>query len=169
MTTSASTTFTPRPARAAAAACDAAAAEWVMRRAAGLDAAGEQALAEWLAADPAHAEAYARLAGTWAVFDRAAQKGATTTVITQLEIRARRRRARRRVATAAGAAVAAAVLFAFWPWSPPVIPATQVARTAPAFEPIRKLPDGSIVELNDGAEIAVQYAPDPEAEEVASP
>jgi len=160
MTNPAGTTSALRPLRASAAACEAAAAEWVMRRDAGLDAVGEQVFAEWLAADPAHAEAYARLAGTWAVFDRAAQKGATTTIVTHLEIRARCRRARRRVATGAGATVAAALLFAFWPWRSPMISTTPVAQTAPAFEPIRKLPDGSIVELNDGAAIAVQYAPD---------
>src|SRR5690606_5007305 len=76
------------------------ASEWITRRAGGLSAEEEQALAVWLAADPRHAETYRRLASTWAVFDRAEQQGVATAVVTKLQVRARSRRRRRLQATA---------------------------------------------------------------------
>lgn len=45
------------------------AADWLLRRYAGLDAAGEQDLARWLAQDPTHRAAFESLAGPWQALD----------------------------------------------------------------------------------------------------
>lgn len=45
------------------------AADWLLRRHAGLDAAGEQAWTQWLARDPAHRAAFESLAGPWQALD----------------------------------------------------------------------------------------------------
>lgn len=129
-----------------------------MRRSAGLSSAGERELADWLAADPRHVEAYSRLERTWAVFDRAGQKGVSNTIVTKLKVRARQRRSRRLQATAAAGALAVvALLFTYRSWSVFLpLPSSAIGGQA-AFESIRKLPDGSIVELNSGADIAVDY------------
>lgn len=139
------------------AAIDQAASEWLMRRDTERSSADERELADWLAADPRHREAYARLDRTWAVFDRAEIKGAANTIVTRLQVRARHRRRRRLQVLASVGVVAAALWFAYRPWTGAGPLPADAADAALAFEPIRKLPDGSIVELNDGAEIAVQY------------
>lgn len=141
-------------------AVEAAASAWVVRRRAGLDAAGEREFAAWLAADSAHAGALARLAALADALQRARTAGATDEIVTQLKIRERRRRSRRRTLAAVGA-VAAIVLLAGWWTNLPraASPLPAVATAAPSTELIRRLPDGSIVELNTGAEIAVKFEP----------
>ena len=148
----------PRPRHITPAACEATAAAWLMRRDAGLDAAGEREFAAWLAADSAHAEAYAQMSEVWSVFGRAVRRGASEAVVTQLAVRARRRRVRSRLTVGVVATAAAVLIVAFWPRRATETtgePASAITRT---FAPIRKLPDGSIVELNEGAELAVQYS-----------
>ncbi len=140
------------------AAIDEVASTWVLRRDAGLDGASEREFAEWLAADSRHVEAFSRLAGTWAVFGRAKQKGAAEAIVTQLEIRGRKRQTRRRhLATATGAVALGMLLFQFWPQTvsrpSPILPPAATT----ASESIQKLPDGSVVELNTGARISVQF------------
>lgn len=49
------------------------AAEWLLRRHAGLDPAGERALCEWLAQDPEHGAAFDRVAKPWGALDAIAQ------------------------------------------------------------------------------------------------
>ena len=73
---------------------DAAASQWVVRQRAGLDSASERELAVWVAADPTHAEAFSRLSAMAEIFQRARAKGATSSIVTQLKIRARKRRGR---------------------------------------------------------------------------
>jgi transmembrane sensor len=63
---------------------------------------------------------------------------------------------------AVGAAIGFAVVLSIASLLPRKEPAQAPARATPsvmAAETVRKLPDGSIVELNTGAEIAVQYEP----------
>lgn len=139
-------------------ALNAVASEWVVRSRAGLSVAEQRELEVWLAADVQHAEAYSRLDRTWAVFDRADRTGASDMIVTRLEILARRRRSRRlRAIAVTGSLTLMAVGFLLR--SPPAsTPAPAfLGAVPPGFESVRKLPDGSIVELNDGAEIAVQY------------
>jgi len=139
---------------------DSAAADWLLRRDAGLDGAARREFEEWIAADLRHEEAFGRLASAWDVFDRAERKGAGKSIVDLLEARARERRAWRiRAAVAACALFAAAVLFGVFQRFAARHGALARTENPVAFEAIRKLPDGSIVELNTGAGISVQYEP----------
>lgn len=134
------------------------ASEWLVRREAGLDAEAARELSAWRAADPRHEAAFSRHEATWAVFCRAQQRGDATTIVTQLRVRARRRTQRRYLT---GAAVAGLALALFLGWS--VLPARRSASEpgpAAPIEMLRKLPDGSLVELNVGARIDVRYEAD---------
>lgn len=133
----------------------AAAAGWVLRRRAGLDAEGEREFVRWHDAAPAHAAAYRRLDALSEVFARARAQGAASAIVTGLHVRARRR-ARRRLLLATGTAM---VLFAGWWWPRATTPAgsSRPAAVAQVFEPLRRLPDGSIVELRAGAQVEVRF------------
>lgn len=124
-----------------------------MRRDAGLTPAAGRELQHWLAFDVRHRTAFTRLERTWAVFDRAGKKGLTDSIVTQLEVRARKRRSIRRGVSTVAALALITTGIGLWlrPASTPITPSEVV------FEPVQKLPDGSIVELNTGADIAVQY------------
>lgn len=132
---------------------DAVAARWVVRIQAGLDAAGEREFALWRDAAPEHSAALRRLGATAEAFQRARACGAAPAIVTGLRVRARRR-ARTRALWSAGAAVLLGL--GLWQWrvlQPPEAP-VMIARTT---ESLRRLPDGSIVELKPGAVIAVKY------------
>lgn len=138
-----------------------AAADWVTRCDAGLTAAEQQIFQDWLSADARHADAFDRLSEAWAVFDRAQQQGVASAVLDRLEQRTRRRRRRRvQAGVAAGFALCAGLLyFGLRPGEPPPAALPEApGRLAAHPNPVRKLPDGSIVELKDGAEIAVEYS-----------
>ena len=146
----------PAPSTADDRAVEAAAADWVARADAGLSAAEERARAAWLAADPRHGEALARYESSWAALDQPRQAGAAEVVLRELAVRAQRR-SRRRWGAALGSAVAAVVAFALF--RPAVVPpASQTTAVVTAPER-RVLPDGSMVELRRGAEIAVDFRP----------
>jgi transmembrane sensor len=137
---------------------EATASDWVLRREAGLNPAEERELAAWRSADARHDAAYRLLEQTASVFQRAQRTGAATAIITKLEMRARQRRSRRRqTVMALGAVAMLAGAFLFWMQRPsdsaPIVPGAAPL----ASDLVRKLPDGSIVELNAGAEIRVQY------------
>jgi transmembrane sensor len=134
---------------------DATAAQWVVRRRAGLDAAGEREFTAWCAETPAHADAFARMSEMSAVFHRARVHGASGGLIAQLETRRRQRRVRRRLAVGMGTALA--LLLGLWTFSGAGPRAEKSPMVAQAFEPLRRLSDGSIVELNRGAEITVAF------------
>lgn len=138
------------------------AADWVTRCDAGLTAAEQQIFQDWLAADARHADAFDRLSEAWSVFDRVQEQGAVTAILERLEQRARRRRARRvQTGVAAGVVLCAGLLY-FGPRAPVAPSGDALGRTPLAprvtHDPIRKLPDGSIVELKEGAEIEVAYS-----------
>ncbi|MBI5381597.1 MAG: FecR domain-containing protein [Opitutae bacterium] len=134
---------------------EAQASQWAVRRSEGLTASEEQALATWLAEDGAHAAAFARMTGMAEALKRARGIGVGYAVVTQLSARQHRRRQRRLVAAAAAVVLFSAVGWwakgSLWPAAQPAL------AVANAFEPIRRLTDGSMVELNTGAEIAVRY------------
>jgi transmembrane sensor len=137
------------------------AADWVTRCDAGLTAAEQQIFQDWLGADARHADAFDRLSEAWAVFDRAQQGGVVSAVLAGLEKRARQRRARRlQAGVAAALLVSAGFFFAFQGLGPGAAGngRSQLAAPQIAFDPIRKLPDGSVVELKEGAEIEVAYS-----------
>lgn len=131
----------------------AAAAEWFARRDAGLSAAQDRALQRWLAADPRHGAALARLDSAWLTFGKPTRTGAADALCLELARRAARRR-RRRV----GATAALAVLFAiggFWRFPRHEERSGTLPATAVMIVPARQvLSDGSVVTLKDGAQIA---------------
>lgn len=137
-----------------------AAADWVTRCDAGLTAAEQQIFQDWLGADARHADAFDRLSEAWSVFDRVQEGGVISAVLAGLAKRARQRRTRRIQAAAA----AAVIVFAGLLYVRIAEPASELVREGggrlAVNDRIRRLPDGSVVELKPGAEIAVHYAAD---------
>jgi transmembrane sensor len=144
-------------AKSAAREIEACAARWVVRERDGLDPAEERKLAAWLAAEATHAEVYGRLAAMAGALQRARAAGAGGAILAEVTTRERKRRNRRRALAAVGGAATCAVLAFLWTGRtpPPTGPVQAVA--VRGLEPIRRLPDGSIVELNTGADLVVEY------------
>ena len=134
------------------------AARWVDRRDRGLEPAEREEFRAWLKADARHTAAFARADTKADVLDWPWHTGTMDQVAAGLEARARRRLRRRMLA--ATAALAASVAAAF------LLVARRVPSTDPAHEnhavvslPTRRvLPDGSVVELKDGARIVVDFS-----------
>ncbi len=142
-------------------AIEAAAADWVTRVDAGLTREEQQIFQDWLSGDPRHADAFDRFTEAWSVFDRVQERGVASAILDRLAERTRRRRTRRVQAGIAASLILAAGLFYFQQpaVTPDATPSRQTAVAQAALpDPVRKLPDGSIVELNTGAEIEVRYS-----------
>jgi transmembrane sensor len=142
------------------AAIDEAAAGWVSRRDAGLSAGEEADFQSWLRADPRHEAALNRYATAWATLDGPVQAGAADELLQELTTLKEGQR-RRSLLSAVG--VAAILLISISAWNFPreriTDPAAQTA-TAKIVSPSRQiLPDGTMVELKDGAEIHADYSP----------
>ena len=138
---------------------EACAARWVVRQREGLEPAEERKLAAWLATDPAHAEVYGRLAAMAGALQRARAAGAGDAITAEVTTRERKRRNRRRMLGAMGGAATCAVLAFLWSGRTPLAEGRAPTVAARSLEPIRRLPDGSIVELNTGADLVVDYEP----------
>jgi transmembrane sensor len=145
---------------------DAEAAEWLIRHDRGLTSAEQDGFLQWLGSDPRHGERFGRHKKTWGRFDELVhwRPGHSTEPNPDLLARPRPARARRAIpwiAAAALAAAACAVLaflpFGSWRRAPAQPPGT--AAVAESYES-RVLDDGSVVELNRGAAIDVQYHPE---------
>lgn len=141
-----------------------AAAEWVARADAGLSAADEAELKRWLAADEDHRAAWERMNAAWGSLDQPRRRGGAGAAERELAIRARRRTRRRFAGVAAAALLTAVCGFWFQTSRPPVIAsqaAPAVAATAgtaaESSTRTRTLEDGTVVELNANAEIAVSF------------
>ncbi len=139
-------------------AIESAAAEWLLRRQGGLVPAEARRFAAWLAADARHGAALAELEAAWATLNFPGQVGRAAEAKRLLAARAVRR-GRRRFAAAAAAVAFAAVAFVGvqagrWASREP----TAVSAVTPRPD-TQTLPDGSTVELNAGAEIAVEFTP----------
>lgn len=133
------------------------AAEWSRRRAAGLSAAERESLQRWLAADRRHRLALASVEGSdeldWALYT-----GNTTRVARGVERLRQRRQARRWAWSVVAACAAVVAVSVYFPWSRRAeVPA--VARMAIVTPERQTLPDGSTVELGEGARIAVEFLP----------
>lgn len=133
------------------------AAAWFAKRDAGVfSSTDQQALDAWIAADPAHATAWRRLDRLWAGLDGAPpamRSGARERVAAW---RSRQTRRRKRMA---GAAAAAALSLAM------ILPLTDLpirlradAMTTTGERREVRLADGSIVHLNSGSAIAIDYS-----------
>ena len=132
----------------------AAAARWVTRRDAGLSPVEQAEFMRWRAADPRHESALEHYSATWSALDRTGQAQA---IVQELQRRVRRRR--RRMAVAASIALIGAS--AFWQLRPPFDgpPVASVRPGGVLRAPEKRiLPDGSIVELKSGTEIAVDFS-----------
>ena len=139
------------------------AADWLARREAGLSAEEQAEFSRWLLAHPSHARTVESLATTWRRLQKPRLTGQADAVVQAIEARVgqRARRARRRVLAGmlvGTLAAAAALAVVFFPAKPtPASPDSVV--TSVSIRPERRtLADGSIVELNAGAEIAVSFS-----------
>lgn len=142
--------FSPADAELAATA-----ARWVVRREAGLKPEEQEELRAWLRADPRHKQAISEVDAHPSALNWPLHVGATERVVAGLEQRARHRRVRRRLASAGCAVLLllAAGLFISRPSDPR--PQGTIVVHAPRQQ---VLPDGSRVELNENAEIAVAFS-----------
>ncbi|MFZ9746434.1 MAG: FecR family protein [Opitutaceae bacterium] len=141
------------------------AAAWVVRLERGLTAAEQDQLSAWLAADPRHGRALARMRAHWARLAPLAEWRPEHSAEPNPDLLAppapTRRWFRPVLAAAAAAALAALALFV---GAPPSAPAPDragpesgrvVVREAQATRQV--LPDGSLAELNHGAALQVDY------------
>jgi transmembrane sensor len=139
-----------------------AAADWTARRDAGLSRAESAQLQAWLDADPRHREALADCDSAWGALDRPYQTGVADDLLQAVEARVRRRRKNQITSAVAGLTV---LLVAGSGWRTAVSSAgdPSVERRpsggANVIVPARNnFPDGSIVELNAGAEIKTDFS-----------
>lgn len=136
---------------------EAAAAQWLARRDAGLTAAERAEFERWQTKDPRHAAALTEFETMWTELGRPRRTGVATAVEAEYQL-LRSRRRRRRAVVAAGACVVLVVLGSFFPqWgsnSDSAAPTTAIV----LLPEQRTLPDGSIVELREGADITVGFA-----------
>lgn len=138
------------------------AAAWVIRQDRGLTAEEQDRLSEWLAANPRHGEALARQRAHW---NRLAPLGRWLpehSAEPNPDLLAPARPARRWLRPTLALAAGLAVLLVWSPWEPgvplpsPVAPSAVVVREASGTR--RTLEDGSVVELNRGAELRVSFS-----------
>jgi transmembrane sensor len=142
----------------------AAATAWLARRDRGFSAAEQDAFADWLAADPLHRAAFARLDRTWAALDSLAAWQPSDGAAPNPDLLAPARPApvlrRARFLAFAGLGLAAALAAIVWrPFSaPPDSTSAPGVRVIPKPE-ARALADGSVAELNHGSRVALDFKP----------
>lgn len=139
------------------AAVEAAAVDWLTRLDAGLSEKEKAEYERWLKENPLHEQAVSRYARVWSLLDHPKEGGRSELMLRELKRRQRVRRAQR-TSLLAGAAALLLMAFVFWRKPQTAAPSQAGSGTAQIFEPERKiLPDGSTVELNAGAELAVEF------------
>lgn len=137
-----------------------AASVWLSRRDRGLGAAEQDAYLEWLYASPLHGRAIIQLERVWSTLNKLEQWRPAHSAVPNPDLLAPRRHSRLYwwSTTLAAAAAIALGLYAWLPTrSTPAAP-QRLAIIHPAPEKLT-LADGSIVELNQGARIDVQFTP----------
>lgn len=151
----------PRHAAGFSPAMENAAAAWVLREDAGLTLEEEQQLADWLAADPRHTACLEEHRRAW---QRFAPLAAAATATELPPVRATPRFRSWLLPLAAAAAIAIGGI-GFWRLAGPMPEARPAGRAvAAAKTPLpapcaqQLLPDGTVVELNRGAEIEIDFA-----------
>ena len=141
------------------------AADWLMRQDRGLTPVEQDALSQWLAADSRHGQAMKVQRWGWEELDRIAGVQAALSGVPDpdLLVRGQQRRTRRtRLFWFVPLAAAAAVAILIGLRRPASVPERVVAMkpsalAAPCEQQV--LEDGSVVDLNRGAAIDVQFAP----------
>jgi transmembrane sensor len=135
-----------------------AAASWLARRDRGLTAAEQDAYLQWLRENPQHGATITRLEKVWGVLDHLSDWRPKHSPQPNPDLLAPKRRGRLYWLSTAACAAAAAVALLLWSnQSKPETPARQ-AIIHPGAERM-VLEDGSIVELNAGAKVAVNFTP----------
>jgi transmembrane sensor len=153
-----------QPTHGVSAAHEKRAAAWLVKSHRGLTASEQDAFSLWLAADPRHQAAWRALQRTWTEFDQMALWRPEHAAEPNPDLLARPRRERfRGWSWAIGSlAVAAGLVIAFVLLQPasdprlrPDVPGTITK--LPAFER-RLLPDGSVLELNEGVRVETDFS-----------
>lgn len=140
------------------------AAAWILRSDRGLSAAEQDAFSIWLGADPRHGMEIARHRRHWNRLDTLADWRVEHSKCPNPDLLAPpvRRRLWRFIPAGAGLTAAAAIALTWALWEPTrepagSVPAPAIAHTSlPASK--RVLPDGSIIELNRDAIVAVDFS-----------
>lgn len=137
------------------------AASWVARRDAGLNAADERELQNWLRADRRHVDAFESYATAWSALDRPVQAGAGNALLRELNVLNREVRRRYALVTAAASVILISAIVA-WDLVPRRNGPTATSQpTARVISPMRQsLPDGSIVDVKAGGKIREDYTPE---------
>jgi transmembrane sensor len=135
-----------------------AATGWLARRDAGLSVGEREQLRAWLAADPRHAAAFAAADVARTELDWPLHAGATDEILAGLERRARRRHRRRATVIATAAAAVILLVAAAWRGSPGPDQGTATMPSMVVKVPLQQtLPDGTIVDLKEGARITTEF------------
>lgn len=148
---------------------EATASAWLARRDRGLTAAEQDGYFEWLRADPRHGAMIAHLEKTWGALDALAEWRPTHSTQPNPDVLAtptpllkngwaRRIKCPFTIRTlAAAAAVVVAGVFVFQSVSPETPPSSGTVRVIPSPERLT-LEDGSVVELNHGGKIEIDFS-----------
>ena len=140
-------------------AVESAAAEWLVRHDRGLTPREQDEFLSWLAASPAHRESFERHRRLWGDFNALTQWRPEHGTVPNPDLLARHRRPsawRWAAPTFLAAAAAVALLLVWTPATRP--PATaSLAYEAAAYRQ-ETLSDGSVVEMNRGAHVVVQFS-----------
>jgi transmembrane sensor len=141
-------------------AVESAAAEWLVHHDRGLTPQQQDEFLQWLATAPAHRESFERHRRMWGEFNALAQWRPEHSATPNPDLLARRRPGRtlRRVAPSLLAAAAITALMVWWPPTGQR-PADETLAFEAASYRQEKLPDGSIIDLNRGAHVVVQFSP----------
>lgn len=138
---------------------DAAASAWIARRDAGLSLGEAAEFSRW-AAEPRHARALARHEQAWQLAERPRLAGVGAAVAQEVRRQTAQRQRRRQVAYV-GAALALTLLAGLtWRSEAPAdrgVP-PPIARSPTVHPRIEQLPDGSIAELSDAAELQADFS-----------
>jgi len=140
-------------------AIESAAAAWLVRHDRGLTPAQQDEFLSWLTASPAHRESFERHRAMWGDFNALAQWRPAHSAVPNPDLLARHRRpsAWRWAAPALLAAAAAVALLLVWAPTTRAPDQTTLAFEATAYRQ-ETLSDGSIVDLNRGAHVVVQFS-----------
>jgi transmembrane sensor len=150
----------PNPKPSATDTIDAVAAQWLARRDRGLTAIEQDAYLQWLREDPRHGATITRLEKVWGVLDQLAEWRPKHSPQPNPDLLAPKRRGRIYwLSTAACAAAAAIALLLFVGLPRSSAPVHRQAIIHPGPERLA-LEDGSVIELNAGAKVEVNYTPE---------
>jgi transmembrane sensor len=136
------------------------AATWVIRQERGLSADEQDALSQWLGQDARHRAAWAEQRWNWDELDRLAGLQASVAAVPDRHLLAPRRRSLSRwLGFAAVPLAIAAVIAIAVQWHATDTPGPRAPQPIALIPPCeqRQLDDGSVVELNRGASIAVAF------------